>query len=311
MRRAFVRAFAELARRDPAVMLITGDLGYHQFEPLRSEFPRQFINAGVAEQHMVGLAAGLAKAGRKPYVYSILPFVSFRPYEQIRNDLCYHNLDVTLVACGTGFSYGAAGTTHHGLEDMAALRALPNLTVVAPTHRGEVEAAVLASYDHPGPLYLRLTRGAAPEFPRDDPTFVLGRGAHIRRRSAPDISLLTTGDIATNALEAADRLERDGLRVAVVSLHTVKPMDVALVDTVFGESRLVVTVEEHNLRGGLGSAVAERAIEADRSAVFRMIGVPDEFCRTNGTEAEMRRTYGLDPDGLYRTISTLWKGLAR
>ncbi len=309
MRRAFVQTFAELARRDPTVMLLTGDLGYHQFEVIRDEFPRQFINAGVAEQNMVGLAAGLAKGGMKPYVYSILPFVSFRPYEQIRNDLCYHNLDVTLVACGTGFSYGAAGTTHHGLEDMAALRALPNLTIVAPTHKAETEAATRASYAHRGPFYLRITRGPAPEFARDETEFALGRGAYIQRRSAPDVSILTTGDIAANAVQAAERLERDGLRCAIVSLHTVKPIDAALIDEVLRDSRLVVTVEEHNLRGGFGSAVAEVAAQSGRSAAFRMIGVPDEFCRVNGSEAEMRCTYGLDPDGLHSAITAFLKGL--
>jgi transketolase len=310
MRRTFVEAFGELARRDPDVLLITGDLGYNQFEALREDFPRQFINAGVAEQNMVGLAAGLAKAGKKPYVYSILPFVSFRPYEHIRNDLCYHKLDVTLVACGTGFSYGPAGTTHHGLEDLAAMRALPNMVVVSPTHKAEVAEATRASYAHVGPLYLRITRGPAPDFPRDDTRFELGRGAYIRRQAAPDVTVLTTGDIAGNVLQALDMVQADGLTCSAVSLHTAKPLDFALLEEVFQQSRLVVSVEEHNVCGGLGAAIAEYAAQIDRQAAFRMIGVPDEFCKTNGSEAEMRQAYALDPAGLYGTIRAYWRKLA-
>jgi len=303
MRRAFVVALTELARRHPEIVLLTGDLGFNMFEPFRDEFPERFINAGVAEQNMVGVASGLARVGFRPYVYSILPFVAHRPLEHIRNDVCYHDLDVTLVACGTGFSYGPAGVTHHGTEDMATLAALPGMTVVSPTHRDEVAGAIEASLHHRGPLYVRLTRGPAPDHERaDERAFELGKGSYIRRSERADISVITTSDIVVNVLAAVDRLEAEGTRVSLVAMHTVKPIDADLVIELATTSQLLVTVEEHNLRGGLGAAVAAIVAQQDGHCPFRMVGLPDEFCKATGSEQDMREHYGLDPKGLHRTF---------
>ena len=223
MRTAFVEELTSLARQDPAVMLLTGDLGYTVFEPFQAEFPTRYINCGVAEANMMGTAAGLAREGFKPFVYSFIPFAIFRSLEQIRIDICYHELPVTIVALGAGYSYGDMGATHHAVEDIAVTRALPGMCVVCPGDPWEVRCAIRALASHGGPAYIRLAKRGEPavhvaETRRE---FRLGRALVVQE--GREVALLATSNMLPTAVDAARRLESaHGIRPTVVSMHTIK-----------------------------------------------------------------------------------------
>ncbi|MGC4092884.1 MAG: transketolase C-terminal domain-containing protein [Polyangiaceae bacterium] len=256
MRTAFARALLSLAARDPRVFLLTGDLGYSVLEPFRERFPERFVNVGVAEQNMLGIAAGLAHSGNVVFVYSIANFPTLRCLEQIRNDVCYHDLPVRVVSVGGGLAYGSAGYTHHGVEDLAVMRALPGMSVFAPGDPLETELITGALLDLKGPAYLRLGKANEPAVHRAAPALELGRALELQ--SGSDITLLATGGMLFAASEAARELEqRYAVSVRLLSVHTLKPLDEATITLAAQQTRLVVTCEEHSCIGGLGSAVAD------------------------------------------------------
>lgn len=283
MRTAFARALHELMAQDPRIWLLTADLGFSVLEPFAREFSDRFVNVGVAEQNMTGVAAGLAHSGKIVFTYSIANFPSLRCLEQIRNDVVYHELDVKIVSVGGGYAYGAAGYSHHGLEDLAVMRALPGMTVLAPADPHETEALTRALVRRRGPAYLRLGKAGEPCVHERTPDVHIGRAIELRRGS--DVTLISTGGMLRRTLDVATRLERDGYSVGVLSMHTVKPLDRAAVELAARETRCIVTVEEHSITGGLGSAVAEvlASMRAPRARLERF-GVPDELSSRIGSQ---------------------------
>lgn len=261
MRTAFIEALCEAAIADERIWLLTGDLGYSVLERFASRFPDRFVNMGVAEQNMTGVAAGLALTGKIVITYSIANFPTLRCLEQIRNDVCHHRADVKIVAVGGGMTYGAQGFTHHGIEDLAIMRALPHMAIVAPGDPVEAALATRAILLQPGPVYLRLGKAGETRVHQHVEDFRIGRA--LRVRDGVDVTIFSTGGMLKTAVDAADLLRSDGISAGVVSMHTVRPLDEdALLDATRqgavgrGEGRLV-TVEEHVAQGGLGGAVAE------------------------------------------------------
>jgi transketolase len=293
MRTAFLHALCDVAAADPRVTLLTGDLGFSVLEVFAARFPDRFVNVGVAEQNLVGVAAGLAACGRVCVTYSIANFATLRCLEQIRNDVGYHRADVKVVAVGSGFAYGPQGYTHHGLEDLAVLRALPGMTVLSPADPREADHATRAMLARPGPAYLRLGKAGEPVLHPGPIAFELGRALTVREGT--DLSLLATGSALREALAVADALAAEGLSARVLSVHTVKPLDEDAVRAAARETRAVLTMEEHSATGGLGSAVADvlAAMDGPR-APFAKWAVPDAVHSAVGSREFLLRRCG-DP----------------
>lgn len=287
MRTAFIETLLREAERDERIWLLTADLGYSVLEPFAARFPDRYVNVGVAEQNLIGVAAGLAHSGLKPFVYSIANFPTLRCFEQIRNDVCYHHANVTVVAVGGGLAYGTQGYTHHGVEDLAVMRALPGMTVVAPGDPVETRLATQALCKADGPKYLRLGKAKEPVVHRREPNFVLGKAIVIRPGS--DITIISTGAMLADAIAASDELGRSGLRAGVVSMPTVKPLDRDAVIAAARSSGTLLTVEEHSVTGGLGSAVAEVLLEAGVPARFRKLGIPDRPYHLIGSQIYLKQ----------------------
>lgn len=304
MRDAFITRLEELAASDPRVFLVTGDLGFAVLDRFRQRFPRQFLNAGVAEQNMTGVATGLALEGRIVFTYSIANFPTLRCLEQIRNDAAYHNANVKVVAVGGGFSYGALGMSHHATEDLAIFRAMPNVTLVAPGCLWEVEGAVDALVATPGTAYLRLDKSSAGRTGRHGEQFELGKGRILRDGDA--ITLIASGGILGVALEAADILAADGIHCRVLSMHTLSPFDAAIVVEATRETGGIVTLEEHVIEGGLAGAVAEVCL--DQCVLprrFRRLGLQGGFAARVGSQDYLRTAYGMDVPATVRAIREL------
>jgi len=264
------------------------------------ELPRQFVNAGVAEQNMTGLAAGMALSGKIVFTYSIANFPVLRCLEQIRNDVCYHNANVKIVAVGGGMAYGALGMTHHATEDIAIIRALPNILIVAPNDPVEARLATKAVAEHPGPCYLRLGRAGESIVHTSDIAFELGKAITVLEGT--DLTIIVTGGLLQNALSAAESLTRKGIRPRVLSMHTVKPLDNAAILAAARETEAIFTVEEHSIVGGLGGAVAELLAEQDQQVKFKRIGLDNAFASKVGDQDYLRREYGLDDAGILSLI---------
>lgn len=292
MRNAFAAVITELAEADKRVVLLSGDIGNRLFDTFKKKFPDRFYNCGVAEANMTGMAAGMALCGLRPFTYTITPFATTRALEQIRVDICYHNVPVTIVGTGSGLSYASLGPTHHSCEDVGLLRCLPNMTILCPADAVEVRQAMAAVLKHEGPAYIRLGKKGEPVIHREPPTFVIGRGITVR--DGTDICILGMGNVVCIALEAADLLQTAGVSAKVVSMHTVKPLDEALLEDSFDRFGLVVVVEEHSRIGGLGSAVAEW-LAARRAPGGRLLafGTADEFMCEAGSQEYARRRFGL------------------
>lgn len=289
MRTSFLETLLELAEHDERVWLLTGDLGYSVLEPFAARFGDRYLNVGVAEQNMTGVAAGLASCGKVPFTYSIANFPTLRCLEQIRNDVVYHGLPVRIVSVGAGFAYGSQGYTHHGIEDLAVLRALPGMAVISPADPVETRLATRALLAHDGPAYLRLGKAREQVLHEVAPDFAIGRAITMRSSAADDVALIACGSILAEALRAADRLADDGVRARVISMPTIKPLDRDAIARAASETRLVVTVEEHSVVGGLGGAVAEVVAEltAPRAPLLR-VGAADEVRHLVGSQAALR-----------------------
>lgn len=293
MRDHFIKRLAELATEDRRIVLVTGDLGFGVFDEYRARLPKQFINAGVAEQNMTALATGMAMAGKIVFTYSIGNFSTLRCLEQIRNDACYHGANVKIVSIGGGFSYGALGVSHHATEDIAILRSLPDLTVVAPCSLWETMEATSAIARHEGACYLRLDKSAGDHRPRADDTFSLGKACILRDGS--DISIIVCGGILKEVQAAAESLAEAGIQARIVSMHTIKPLDVSALDSAVRETGGIVTVEEHTIHGGLGGAIAEYLMDVGlRPRNFKRIALNDGFSSIVGSQQYLRKRYRLD-----------------
>lgn len=296
MRAAFVRTLSELASGDPRVLLLTGDLGYTVVEPFAEGFPRRFFNVGVAEQNMVGLAAGLGEAGFIPFVYSIATFMSLRPYEFIRNGPVHQGLPVRFVGVGGGFEYGSAGPSHHALEDIGVMRLLPGMTIVAPADHQQACAAIRATWDRPGPVYYRLGKDDRTVVPGLDGRFRLGRAEQLGE--AGDVLLIGTGGVVTEAVAAADLLAAEGVRCAVLVVASLSPAPREDLATSLERHKLAVTVEEHSVIGGLGSLVAEVIAENGIRCRLLRCGVRSQPDGYAGSQGYLRRLHGLSREAL-------------
>ncbi len=303
MRRAFIDTLVEGARTDERVWLIVADLGFSVLEEFRKAYPDRFINVGIAEQNAVGVAAGLALSGKMPYFYSIVPFVTMRCFEQVRNDVAYMRTNVRLVGIGGGLTYGAAGPTHHAIEDIAILRALPGMTVCCPGDPHEVQELMVRSFEHEGPMYLRL--GKSGERHVHAPGTKIALGQAVQLIDGTDVAIITTGNVLDVGKDAVDRLAGKGIFAALISMPTVKPLDVAPIKKLIDAGTPMVTLEEHNIKGGLGSAVSEVIAEAGKGVKFIRIGIPDEYSRYVGSQEFMRRKFGLDADTVVAKVSRL------
>jgi transketolase len=302
VRTTFIRTLCDLAEADPKIWLLTGDLGFSVLERFRDAFPARFVNCGVAEQNMMGIAAGLALSGATAFVYSIANFPVFRCLEQIRNDVAYHNANVKIVAVGGGLAYGSAGYSHHAVEDLAVMRALPNMTVVAPADPVETRLATCALARQSGPAYLRLGKANEPVLYSAAPPFAIGRAIEVR--PGTDCTLISTGATLGITLAAADLLAASGCRARVISLHTLRPFDAAPVEDALATHRAIVTVEEHGVPA-LGAAVAETIAASGIGCRFRALSLGAEPCTMAGTQEELRAARGLSPEGIATAVRSL------
>jgi transketolase len=304
MRGAFFHTLTELAEQDERIHLIVGDLGFGVAETFARRFPSRFLNAGVAEQNMTGVAAGMALSGKIVFTYSIANFPILRCLEQIRNDVCYHNANVKIVAVGGGLAYGALGPSHHATEDLAIMRSLPRMVVVAPGDPVEVAAATRALITQKGPCYLRLGRAGEANVHGGNVEFRLGKA--IRVRDGHDLTLVSTGGMLEMAARVAEQLHSAGVYARVLSMHTISPLDRDAVMSAARDTRAIFTLEEHCIAGGLGGAVAEVLAESGESAItFKRLGLPHDFCSKVGTQEFLRAQYGLFPEALSADIRSI------
>lgn len=301
MRNTFASEITELAGKDESIVLLSGDIGNRLFNDYKDKFPERFYNCGVAEANMTGMAAGLALSGLHPVTYTITPFATTRCMEQIRLDVCYQNLPVIIVGTGSGLSYAPLGATHHSLEDIAFLRSIPNMHVICPADTVEVRLALQAAIKISKPVYIRLGKKGEPLVHQTIPEFTIGKGITIIQ--GDEICLLSTGNMLPTAMQSAQMLMERGKSVQVVSMHTVKPLDEDLLKSVFGRSRVVATIEEHSLLGGLGSGVAEWYVDhGPQKARLLRFGTNDKFLHIAGSQAYARQLFGLTPQQITEKV---------
>ena len=307
MRDEFIDELTKLAATDPSIMLITGDLGFGVLTDFADRFPNQFINAGVAEQNMTALACGLALEGLKVYTYSIGNFATLRCLEQIRNDVCYHDCDVTVVSVGGGFSYGQLGVSHFATEDLAILRAIPNMAVIAPSDAWETRELVkqMANYHHP--KYLRLDKGNGNS-PVDLPSVTLGKPRIVQEGT--DITFVTIGAILSEVMSATASLADEGISSEVITLNALKPMDFEAVFDSIRKTKRLICAEEHSKIGGLSSAISEACFANNVHAqAFSAIGLEDEFPTIVGDQNYLRAAYKIDAENIMKVARSLCTSL--
>lgn len=307
MRDEFFARLSDMAAQDARVFLITGDLGFGALDSYVASFPKQFLNAGVAEQNMTGIATGLALEGRVVYTYSIGNFPTLRCLEQVRNDAAYHGADVKIVCIGGGFSYGTLGMSHHATEDLGIMRSL-GIPTVAPGCLWEAAEATEALAKYPGTCYLRLDKSSAGMTARPGESFVIGKSRELRK--GEDVTLIATGGILGLALSAAtDLAHRLGITTRVISMHTVFPLDNAAVIAAAKQTGGIVTIEEHTVNGGLGSAVAEILIESGHAPrAFQRVGLRSGFSSIVGSQAYLRGHFAMDEGAIISAAMSVARG---
>jgi transketolase len=302
MRNAFADEITRLAAVDSRVVLLSGDIGNKLFDSFKAVGDGRFLNCGVAEACMMSTAAGLALSGFRPVVYTITPFTTTRCFEQVRVGVCYHEAPVMIVGTGSGLSYASLGPTHHSLEDLAIMRTLPGMTVLAPCDSEELRALLRQGLEQDGPVYMRIGKKGEPTIPAVEAAIHLGRSRTIRRGS--DVCLIATGTIMSEALAAAELLSEEGISCQLMSCHTVKPLDVTMLEEAFYSFPLVGVVEEHGRIGGLGGAIAEwRCGREEELAPMVAFGAADRFLHEIGSQAYARCHYGLTAAAIAATLS--------
>lgn len=302
MRNAFAQAITELALADERIVLLSGDIGNRLFDEFKDRCPDRFHNCGVAEANMIGVAAGLAMSGLRPVCYTIAPFVTYRCIEQIRVDLCYHRLPVTIVGTGAGLAYASLGGTHHSCEEVGMLRLLPEMNVLAPADAMEVRALLRATFQQDQPTYMRIGKKGEPVVHAAPPAG-LTIGKFLPMRPGKDLCLLVNGVLLPTALQVADQLAAEGIYAELVSCPTVKPLDTVALQRVFARHTLIATIEEHSICGGFGSTVAEwLADNPQRESRLLRFGTPDKFYHEIGDQDEARSHFGLTTDAITRAL---------
>lgn len=299
MRTAYLDTLYELAQKDNRVYALISDNGAIVYDKYRKDLSEQYLNLGISEANMIGMAAGMASCGKIPFAYTIGAFLAYRAFEFIRNDVCLQNQNVKIVGTGAGEVYSALGPTHHSTEDLGGLRALPNLTILCPASPLEVKKATRAAYEHEGPVYLRLGTNREQELYENDYEFEIGKAVTLK--DGNDITLIGTGSILKDVLDAAEQLSAEGIHARVVDMHTFKPIDKEAIIKAIDETGRIVTVEDHNIIGGLGSAVAEVIAESGLGTKFKRIGLHD-FSGGYGSYTQVKEINGI---GLYEIIKEI------
>ncbi len=307
MRDTFVRTLIELAKQDSNIELITGDLGFGVLKPFWETIPNQFTNAGIAEQHMTSMAAGMALTGKTVFTYSIGNFPTLRCLEQVRNDCAYHHANVKIVCVGGGFAYGSLGMSHHATEDLAIMRALPDVVVVAPGDTLEAAAATRAITRHPGTCYLRLGRGGEKAVHTELTDFKIGKALSVFNTACEqaDVAVFSSGATLDVACDTVGLLSKQGLCVIQYSFPTIKPLDTDTIHSCANKAKLILTIEEHNIVGGFGSAVAEVLSELDHAARLLRVGINDEYCTRVGSQQYLRDVYGLNAPAISQKVISI------
>jgi len=304
VRNAFAEEMTRVAATDKRVVVLSGDIGNKLFDKLKAVDEKRFYNCGIAEANMMGVAAGMAMSGLRPFVYTITPFTTTRCFEQIRVDVCYHHAPVVIVGTGSGLSYSELGPTHHSLEDMAILRTLPGMCVMAPCDASELRQALHEVLKGDSPTYIRIGKKGEADIHTSPPDLKIGKVLVIR--PGTDVALLCAGNMMADTLKAADLLAASGISAEVVSFHTVKPLDEDYLQKAASRFKLLVTVEEHSRIGGLGSAVAEWRMAQPRNVAQLGFGTDDVFMHEVGTQAYARKKYGLTAENIAaRTLVSL------
>lgn len=300
MRDTFIQELTLLAENDSDVVLITGDLGFGVFDDFSQRFPDQFLNVGVAEQNLMMVSAGMALEGKKVFAYSIGNFPTQRCLEQIRNDICYHDLNVTIIGMGGGFSYGQLGMSHHATEDISIMRALPNMVSIVPSCSSEVKGAMSALYSYKGPAYLRLDKS---KYIEKSPSLNFEIGKANILRDGRDVSLICSGGIIEEAIKAAEGLSLEGIESRVISMHTIKPIDKEVIKLASIETGGIISVEENTIIGGLGGAIAECCLESNyRPFFFKRIGLQDCYSSIVGDQNFLRSYYDIDFKSIVESV---------
>lgn len=302
MRTAFINTLIELAEKDSRIYLVTGDLGFGVVEPFQAKFPERFINCGVAEQSMIGIAAGLAMSGKIPVAYSIATFASLRPFEFIRNDVCYQKLNVKIVGVGAGLTYPQYAATHQALDDVGAIRALPNIAILNPGDPVETKLATLAMFQHEGPIYLRIGKRGEPVVHKNQINLEIGKAITIQ--DGKDLTIMATGNMLENSAKAVELLEKQGLSVRFLSFPTVRPVDQNAILESAKKTKAIFVIEENFESGGLGTEVAE-VLAANSVAIrFKKIAMPHRYPPEIGSQNYMRGLYGLMPEQIAEKIKS-------
>jgi len=292
MRNTYLATLYDLAKKDDRVLAIVADNGAVVYDKYRQDFPDRFINCGIAEANMISIAAGLASCGKIPFTYTISNFITMRAFEQVRNDICLQRMNVKLVGVGVGFIYSSLGPTHHAVEDVALMSALPNMTIFSPADPIDTKNITIAAHEISGPVYIRLAASKTPSIYEKEYAFKVGRGVVLR--AGKDLSIITTGNITHEVIKAVDELEALGISARLVNMHTLKPIDRGLIiDSAFTTGG-ILTIEEHSIHGGLGSLTASVLVASKAPKIpFKTMGLNNTFPNGYGSYEDMKQMNGL------------------
>ncbi len=305
MKNIFVKKFTKLAKTNKNIFLLTGDLGFKLFDDFKKKFPKRFFNIGVAEANIISIAAGLSLSGKNVYCYSIAPFLIMRAFEQVRVDICFQNLNIKLLGSGGGLNYGLEGMTHHTIEDFAIMKALPNMTVIAPGDIKEVEAIAKESVKYQGPIYIRLPKQSNKSVYKNNPKIKIGKGEIVEL--GKNICLIATGSMLNHANIVSEKLKKVKIKPTLISIHTIKPLDENLIKKISKTYKYIFVIEEHSLIGGLGTSIAEILLENKFKGIFKKIALPDKYSCYIGHLPYLYDKYGLSSEKIYKKISNVIK----
>lgn len=303
MRTAYLNTLYDLASKDKRVYALISDNGAIVYDKYRRDLASQYLNLGISEANMLGMAAGMASCGKIPYAYTIGAFLAYRAFEFIRNDICLQKQNVKIVGTGAGEVYSALGPTHHSTEDLGGLRALPNLVILSPASPMEVKKATVAAYEYEGPVYLRLGTNKESEIYNEDYSFEIGKGVTVK--DGKDVTLIGTGSILKDVLDVAELLNKDGIQARVINIHTIKPIDKDIILKAIEETGKIITVEDHNIIGGLGSAVAEIIAQSGKGVKFKRLGLQG-FSQGYGSYAQVKEMNGIGTKHIMDEVKKLF-----
>lgn len=305
MRNSYLNTLCTLAENDKNVVVLLSDNGIIVYDDFIEKFSEQYFNFGISESNMIAVAAGMASCGKVPFAYTISSFLAYRAFEFIRDDVCLQNQNVKIVGIGSGMAYSTLGPTHHTTEDIGCLRSLPNLTIFSPASPLDVKKVVMEAYKIKGPVYIRLGTNREREIYNQDYEFETGKAVVLQEGT--DLTIVSTGSIVADVLEAANKLKKESISVRVINIHTIKPFDKEAIIKAINETKAILTIEEHNIVGGLGSAVAEVIAESGKGIAFERIGLKDKFAKGYGTYVQMKDINNIGIEDIYKNALELIK----